>query len=430
MLALFSLILLAAIIFIANVTKKNAGLIGIAAAFFLGFFVVNGNGVPESSVAGGCKLILKAFPSSLFFRIALLSLFFNIAAANNTMKTVSAKLVAMVKGRRQLIPFLFYFLGFGITAVGVDGSGVQAVLLPIASMIAVQEGVPFLAIGALCTIGVWAGIQSPIARTGLICEGLANDLGYTLGKSNFIANICASVVCAIVIYIFLKGYKVTKGTSDGKTSEKLTFSRDQVFTLFSMAAFIVLAIMGFETSVIAAVMAVILMLVTEVDQKKVISMIPWSVLILLTGMAMYVSMMAQAGGVDLLVNGLSKLMNKTTLAPFMTLAGACMSFVSSASGVVMPTLYPTVPNLAAAVGGNTAFVMNAISVGTHATSISPISTGGGMVMAFGAGDFGEEEERKNFNRLIAVALIQTVVIFALSWTGVFGIGIPFGDGHM
>lgn len=432
MLAAASLIGLVLVIVLANVTKKNVGLLGIAAAFILGFFVVTGdNGITTSSISGGCKLMMGAFPDKLFFRIAILSIFFNIAATNDTMKTLSAKMVAMLRGKRKLIPFVFFLLGHIITALGVDGTAVQAVLLPLAALLAVQEGISFMPMGVLCTIGVWGGIQSPIARTGLVCEGLANDLGYTLGASNYIANLSACIICAVVVYFFLKGYKITDRKVQGASEQVEAFTRDQILTLAGIAVFAVMAIMGFEIAAAGGLMTVVLLLTTKVDQKKIIAMAPWSVLLMITGMSMYVEVMTEAGGIDLIVNFFSSFTTHATLGPCMTLAAAGLSFVSSAAGVVMPTFYPTVPGLAAAVGANPAFIMNAVSIGSHATSISPVSTGGGMIMSFGTAAFnGEDDERKAFMQLIYVALVQTVIMFILSWTPLCGIAIPNGNGFI
>ena len=62
-------------------------------------------------------------------------------------------------------------------------------------------------------------------------------------------------------------------------------------------------------------------------------------------------MVTELGGIRLLTEALSKLMGEKTANPIITVLAGVMSWFSSASGVVMPTLIPTVPGLAASLTG-------------------------------------------------------------------------------
>ena len=59
-----------------------------------------------------------------------------------------------------------------------------------------------------------------------------------------------------------------------------------------------------------------------------------------------------------------------------------MSWVSSASGVVMPTLIPTVPNLVETLPGTNALeIVVGLCIGAHAAAVSPLSSCGAMMLA-------------------------------------------------
>lgn len=76
-------------------------------------------------------------------------------------------------------------------------------------------------------------------------------------------------------------------------------------------------------------------------------------------------------------------MSPVTAPGVMGLTAGIMSWFSSTSGVVMPTLIPTVTDVAAQVGGgvSTLALLSAITNTASAAGMSPISTGGSMGLA-------------------------------------------------
>ena len=88
------------------------------------------------------------------------------------------------------------------------------------------------------------------------------------------------------------------------------------------------------------------------------------------------------GGIDLMSNALAKIMTKGTATPFMGISAALLSLVSSALGVVYPTMMPMCADIAAQVGGvNPVALMAAVGAGGSLSGISPLSTGGALAMA-------------------------------------------------
>lgn len=72
---------------------------------------------------------------------------------------------------------------------------------------------------------------------------------------------------------------------------------------------------------------------------------------MISGINMLMALVIQLGGIDLLASGLARLMSPVTAPGVMGLTAGIMSWFSSTSGVVMPTLIPTVTDVAAQVGG-------------------------------------------------------------------------------
>ena len=118
-------------------------------------------------------------------------------------------------------------------------------------------------------------------------------------------------------------------------------------------------------------------------------------------------------------------MSPVTAPGVMGLTAGIMSWFSSTSGVVMPTLIPTVTDVAAQVGGgvSTLALLSAITNTASAAGMSPISTGGSMGLAAYTqiANPTEEERSKLFIQLFAVSIGGVIVIALFGMTGVYGL---------
>ena len=96
-----------------------------------------------------------------------------------------------------------------------------------------------------------------------------------------------------------------------------------------------------------------------------------------------------------------------------------MSWFSSANGVVFPTLIPTVPQVAANVGGASLIQMvAAIVCSATVAGISPMSTGGSLVMAGCAQEKnGKENDSSLFVKLFGVSAMCVAIIFLFTLAG-------------
>lgn len=124
-------------------------------------------------------------------------------------------------------------------------------------------------------------------------------------------------------------------------------------------------------------------------------MILWSVLILIAGVNVLMNITQKLGGIDLLASILATFMSSRTAAPIMGVTGGIMSWFSSANVVVFPTLIPTVPEIAQQVGGASIIQMvTSIVCSATVAGISPLSTGGSLIMASYAQESGCDEKEQ------------------------------------
>ena len=87
-----------------------------------------------------------------------------------------------------------------------------------------------------------------------------------------------------------------------------------------------------------------------VDEKQAIKSIPWGVLLMVSGVGILMNLVIQEGGIDLITNALGGIMTEKTAAGLVGATAGIMSWFSSATGVVYPTMIPTVSGLVDQIG--------------------------------------------------------------------------------
>ena len=182
-------------------------------------------------------------------------------------------------------------------------------------------------------------------------------------------------------------------------------------TLGGIAVVAVLAtVFSVNVGLASFAVAVVLTLFRAADEGAAMKRVPWNTLIMIAGVGILISLVTELGGIDLLSEALSKLMGPRTASAIMTVLAGVMSWVSSASGVVMPTLIPTVPGIAATMqGANVMEIVVGLCIGAHLAALSPLSSCGGLMLS--AYSSTEGVTARDRNRVFAQ-------LFAMSAAGV------------
>ncbi len=407
-LGVFSIIIIFVAIAIGFWKNINTGLISLAFALILGQFV------------GGLepKDIINMWPTNLFFMLVGVTLLFSIARANGTLELLAKKCVRLSGGRKALIPVIVYFLALVLAAIGPGNISIAALMAPIVMAIARETKISPVFMGEILVIGAIAGGISPIAPTGIIGINLSQQIGLDTGINSWINQIVSSTIFAIVVYIVSGGLKLRgKRTEIGEIEQ---FNFRQKITLAGIAA-LVISVIGFKLNVglVGFFISAILLLLKVADEKQAIAGIPWSTIMLIGGTGVLISIAAELGGIEVLSNALAKLMTPRTASAILVLTAGVMSFFSSASGVVMPTLIPTVLGLVENLGGAVSpeALVAAIIIGAHMVTPSPLSTMGALTYAGATEDMDKQEL---FKGLLIWAIVGTVFTAVLALVGIVG----------
>lgn len=411
--AVVSLIVLVIVVAIGFIKKVNIGFLSIGAAVLLG-------------MAGGMssKEIVAGFDTSLFVTLVGVTFLFGMASINGTLELISKKIIALVGRRTFLIPILMFFLSAGISALGPGHIAAGILMTTFAVYLALEMKINPFATALYAKLGANAGCASPLSLTGVLAKGLSEPLGYSgFGVHLFITTLISGFVFTLVVYVIYKGYKVN-ADNPMKLSELPKFNKKQLFTILVMAVLVILCI-GFQMDVgtLAFVGAAILVLTGCVDEKKGIKNIPWGTLLMITGVGVLVNVMDTLGGISLISDFLMSIMTRTTAVPIMAATSGILSWVSSTTGVVMPTLYPVAAEIASNIGANYVELISAITATSFAAAISPLSTGGAIILSSysAAKELEIDEQNRLFKTLFLLSVANVAINVLMAALGVFSL---------
>ncbi len=418
-----SLFVLVVVIAVGFVKKINIGFFSIGAAFLLALLgKALEAGVKTSDVA-------KGFSSSMFVTLVGVTFLFGMASQNGTLDLFSKKIVALVGKRTYLIPVLMFFLSAFISAIGPGHIAAGILMTTFAVYLALELDINPMATALYAKLGANAGCASPLSLTGILAKELSEPLGYTGFSAHlFFSTLMSGFVFTLVVYVLYKGYKV-KADNPLKLSQIPKFNRKQQVTMAAIVVMVICCI-GFklDTGLFAFVMAAVLILTGCADEKKAIKSIPWGTLLMICGVGVLVNMISLLGGINLISDTLASFMTQHTAAPIMAATSGILSWVSSTTAVVMPTLYPISAEICQRfAGANYVELISAITATSFAAAISPLSTGGAIIMSSysAARETTTEEMNKMFYTLFLLSVANVVVNVAMAALGIFNLGGVF-----
>ncbi len=411
--AIVSVVVLVAVIVIGFLKKMNVGILAILAATLFGIAM----GIDQ-------KEVIEGFGSNLFITLLGITFLCAIAQINGSLELLAKKCVARIGNHTWMAPIVVWLIGIVISGVGPGSIPTLGVMCAIAMPVAYATGYDPIMMGLIGEIGIFCGRFSPVTSDSAVISELAAEQGITgYAIPLFIYAIITSAVCALVIFFAFKGHKVN-ATSENLSGEDLKFSTEQIATLIGVVVTIILTVV-FQWNIGLASFGVIVVLILLgfVDEKQAIKSVPWSVLIMVTGVGILMKLVISAGGIDLITAALGKVMTGRTAPALMGASAAVMSWFSSATGVVFPTMIPTIGGIVEQMNGSVTAhtLLSMICICAAYAGLSPASTGGGLIMATRATDpnFTKEEENKVFIQLFAASAGCLAVIIIMSLIGIY-----------
>lgn len=413
---LIALLVLIAAIVLAFIFKVNTGLVAIVASLILGRCA----GITD-------KWLLNAFDSSLFLMLLGVMYLFCIAQENRTLELLAKKILALCKGKLKLFPLILFLIATVLAAVGPGPISITALMSVLIAALAKQSDTDPIRLLPFGALGAFAGGLSPITPSGIVAISTATENGILgLDLPLFLGMLLTNGLYAVVLYFFVFKWHKHKDipTGDEAGAEPIPpFSIKQWATLAGIAAAAVLTtVFNVNVGLAAFAVAVVLTAVGAADESIAMKKVPWGTLVMITGVGILISLVTELGGIELLSNTLSSLVGEKTAGAIMTVLAGVMSWFSSASGVVMPTLIPTVPTIAATLtGANALGITVGLCVGAHLAALSPLSSCGALMLAAYSSEHPDPKDRnRTFGQLFAMSACGVLFGGILALLGLYG----------
>ncbi|MDN5362198.1 MAG: hypothetical protein PWP70_1245 [Moorella sp. (in: firmicutes)] len=414
-----SLIALIIAIIISVTTSLNIGTLAMGLSLVVGYYI------------GGEKIdaILKGYPTSLFIMLAGVTYLFAIAQVNGTLEKITKYAVKAVRGNVALLPIVFFFVAFGLSAMGPGQITISALMAAPAMLLAEEVGISPLLMALVVGNGAQAGAMSPIAPPGIITAGLTQKMGLTgvsgvLWLNMFIGH----AAVAIIAYLLFGGLKLLRSRDSGQRQTLANlqvepFTQSQIITLIGVAVLIIGALffkldIGFGAFLIGAILS----LLKVADEGKAIKAMPWGTIIMVTGVTVLVQLMSKVGGMDLFASIIAKFSTPLTVTLVAGFIAGLISAYASTTGVILPAFLPLAPVLLQKLGSTDLMpLLSAIIVCGFLTDLSPLSTTGAVFLA-NAGE--KTDKTKLFRDMLIWGLSMSVVGAVISWLAFSVLRLP------
>lgn len=406
MISLIVILTIVISIFLGYKLKINTGFFAMAFAYIIGCYILN---LKPTEV-------ISMWPIRIFYTIFSVSLFYNFAIVNGTLENLSQHLIYSTRKVPYLLPLAIFFAATFIAALGAGYFTVLAFFGPVTLILCDKTGLNKL-IGAIAVnYGSLAGANFMTSASGIIFKGLIENTAFSENSYYFTTLIfLATFLLPIIVISILIFFNLNRHTKHLEIDIPNNFNKSQKETLFLILVMVVIVLIipilvkifptnttfkfinsKMDIGLIAILFSIIAFIRKLGNEKEIIAKVPWNTLIMICGVGMLISVAIKAGTIDLLSSWIGTNIPKLLIPIVICIVAGIMSFFSSTLGVVAPSLFPIVPVIAATSQLNPALLFVSIILGAQATSISPFSSGGSLILS----SSNDEEREELFNQLM------------------------------
>jgi di/tricarboxylate transporter len=383
--------------------------------------------------------------------------FFAIAQVNGTIDRVIEAVLGRVRDNTVLLPFLFFALTAGISAMGSPLAGlmVAPIGMPIAKKYGIDPMLMALAIGC----GFGAGAFAPTSLFGVVSYGTAHRANIDLNPLTLFAVAGATNIFLLTAAFFIFGGpkligrgrapsapiasstapfaadRASKRSVEGDAASGATaaaavareargeesgarFGRNQIATIICIIGLVVAVVaasiagLNPDIGVLCFAFGGALALIDPTSGRAAVSKIDWSTVLLVGGIITYVGVLQAMGTVELLGEGAKHVGAPIVAALIICFIAALVSAFASTTGILAALVPLALPLIASGDVAGWAMI-SALAVCASVVDVSPFSTVGATLIATAA-----EEERPRMTSLLtrwglSMVLIGPVVLVSI-----------------
>ncbi|WP_206078050.1 SLC13 family permease [Prauserella flavalba] len=431
-----SFLILVAAFLVGAVTNINAGLIAIVATFGVGLLLTD---LDTDTVMG-------FFPADLFFILVGATLLFSIVRVTGTIDMLAAWAERLTAGRRFLVPVIMFALTALLATAGAFTPAAVAIVAPVALALGQRFGISTLAMGLVIVQGANAGAFSPVNPFGVVANEMLDAAGAADGTLRlYLYCFVFNALLAVGGYAAVQAWTVRRrakhevpdadqpvvddpelagggGTAVATRAERVTDAKVtplRLTVLGGVAALLLLTlVLNLDVGVSALVISLALIALRPSIQKPAIEGLPWSAVLLVTGIVMYVGLLKEIGAIDALGNAIEGA-GASSLATLATsyVVGVLSAFASTTG--TLGAISPVVAPLAADPVLGPVSVITTIAIASSVVDVSPMSTSGALLLASA-----EPKNEKPFFRMLLIwAVAMIAIIPGIAWLVFVQLGI-------
>ena len=376
------------------------------------------------------KEILSFLPVSILFNVLAITFFFGFAIENGTLAAVTGKILYAMRNHPKWMMPAMCLISFLIAMSGA-GIATAAFMAPIAFSLSKKiEAHPVAAYTAVAA-GTVAGSNFMYSGGGIVVLNLVKESPYTelafpVTVFSFLLTTAICLIFFFVIYMVFRNGKCVGQVYE--RPEVLSSVQKKTLALLLIVVLVIIipnfvgeltgnsavrSLAGrLDVGFVMMIGGCVASVLNLADDRQVLRFqVPWTTLVMLGGVSMLIGVGKEAGLVELLAGLISGHLPKILIAPVLSLSAGLMSVFSSAISVVLPTLYPLVPELTKDTGVSAQLMYSVIFVSATITGISPLSTTGSMILG---GCKSEKVRSRLFYQVIPLPFILLTVMVGLS----------------
>ena len=419
--ALIMLVVIAAVIIVGFLVNVNTGLLAMAAAYIVGSFLL---GIKPTAIQA-------YWPVKIFFVLFSVSFFYNYATNNGSLEKLANLILYKFGKNAKLFPFVLFFAGWVMCAAGAGSYSIIALLAPIGFILGKRVHISKLLIAMSIYYGAVGACAFPTCSTGATQTAVIAASGYeematTYALYNTAAVTAFFFISLVILYFVLGGHKVDVKSLNVAKPE--SFTKEQktslglilIFVLVLLAPYILgLMLPGVpavkklmansDVAFTAIILSIAATLLKVGNEKKALFSVPWNTIVMICGIGILVELAVTAGTIDMVVEYVSSINNGLLVPIVMSVGAGIMSIFSSTTGVVVPTLYPTVAAISGVSGISHIILLMVILMGSVATGMSPFSACGSIIL----GCAEEGEVKSLYKQLLAMVPVSLLVCVGL-----------------
>lgn len=372
---------------IGTVRPVNLGALGLAAAAVVGPLLL---GV-------GPKDVFAGFPGDLFVLVLGVTYLFAIATVNGTVDWLVERCTHLVGGRRALVPVVLFVAAALVTSLGALAPAAVAMLAPVGLRLARRYDVRAPLAALMIVFGATSGNFSPLNPLGAIVNGSVVRVGLpTGGLFLYAVSFAVNVLLGVAVYVLVGGRALLRapaqpvavgagaGGGGGSADEVDEPARDanpvvRSVTLAVLLAVAVLALgFGLDVGTCALVAAVLLTLAMPAYIAEAVTLISWSVILLICGIVTYVALLQKTGTLDQIGHGIAGIASPLLAIVLICFIGGLTSAFASSAGI-LAAMVPLLAPVIAASGAAAIPIITALAICVTIVDAAPFSSVGALV---------------------------------------------------